>query len=81
MSAVYSLDDEVFTTFLKYGGLALLKLVLMTPIIAIYRYFASGITVEESVTGTKIRDKSKQSRSKVERVGLCYLRVVLLGSS
>lgn len=70
---VYTLENEVFTAFMKYGIFVLLKMVVMSEIVGILRVLKrSFVNVEDAKSVTKKRgDDIKphmKSNEDVERV-------------
>merc|ERR1712002_824479 len=68
------IQDEVFMAFTTYAAIVILKMMLMAPITAYYRFTRGAFANEEDVAMKSAEEKKKQLRTHpdVERVRRCH---------
>ncbi|XP_065807336.1 microsomal glutathione S-transferase 1 [Labrus bergylta] len=68
------MDDEVFKAFTTYAAVVIIKMLLMAPMTAFYRFSRGAFANEEDVALKSAEDRKKQLRTHpdVERVRRCH---------
>ncbi|XP_073337058.1 microsomal glutathione S-transferase 1-like [Pagrus major] len=68
------MEDEVFKAFTTYAAIAILKMMLMAPMTAYYRFTRGAFANEEDVARMPAEERKKQLRThpEVERVRRCH---------
>ncbi|XP_060885285.1 microsomal glutathione S-transferase 1-like [Labrus mixtus] len=68
------MDDEVFRAFTTYAAVVIVKMLLMAPMTAFYRFSRGAFANEEDVASKSAEERKKQLRTHpdVERVRRCH---------
>lgn len=75
--SLYTLENEAFASLVKYGGLALLKTVAMSPITIFYRLKYNSVPTPEDAAvragnDEELKKKLLAKNDEVERVRLYF---------
>uniref|UniRef100_UPI0037E7FADE microsomal glutathione S-transferase 1-like n=1 Tax=Semicossyphus pulcher TaxID=241346 RepID=UPI0037E7FADE len=68
------MEDEVFRAFTTYAAVVIVKMLLMAPLTAFYRFSRGAFANEEDVATKSAEERKKQLRTHpdVERVRRCH---------